>query len=358
MSSFFIALSGVLGLFFGSFLACLAYRWPRNLSLLNPTRSFCPSCQRTLSWYENIPLLSWLLLRGHCRTCGKPISPMYPLVELLTALIFVGLLLRFGWPGGTVFWLFAAPLIAIAVIDFEFLQIPDLLSLGGGLAGLLVSPLNPALGPAVAPRIVDAVLGGALGAGLLYVIAVLGKAAFGRYEIRSEEPVPFEVQPSGVDSHRLVIGDEAFEWADHFFSRSDRIRIYFLDARLGTTAFRAGQLDLTRSELRIGSQRIPITQAERLSGTLNRVQLPREAMGLGDLKLLAMIGAFTGWQGVLFTIPVAALLGCIFGVSLMLIREGAIGARIPFGPYLAAAALLWLFFGPEAVGLYQRWLGG
>ena len=297
------------------------------------------------------------MLRGRCRTCGKPISPMYPLVELVTALVFVGLVLRFGWPAGTLFWLFAAPLIGIAVIDFEFLLIPDLLSLGGGLVGLLVSPLNPTLGPAVVPRIVAAVLGAAFGASLLYVIAVLGKAAFGRYEIRPEEPVPFEVQPSGVDSHRLVVGDVAFEWTDHFFSRGDRIRIHFLAARLGATVLGAGQLDLTRSELRIGTNRFPIAQAERLSGTLTRVQLPRQAMGFGDLKLLSMIGAFVGWQGVLFTIPAAALLGCIIGVSLMLIREGAIAAKIPFGPYLAAAALAWLFLGPEAVALYQRWLG-
>jgi leader peptidase (prepilin peptidase)/N-methyltransferase len=357
MSSFFIAFSGVIGLVVGSFLACLAYRWPRHLSVLNPARSFCPACQRILAWYENIPVLSWVMLRGRCRTCGKPISPMYPLVELVTALLFVGVVLRFDWPAGTVFWLFAAALIAIAVIDFEFLLIPDALSLGGGLAGLLVSPLNPTLGPAPVPRLLAAVVGAALGAVLLYVIAVLGKAAFGRYEIRLEEPVPFKVQPSGVDSHRLVVGDEAFEWADHLVSRSDRLRIYFLDAKLGTTAFRAGWLDLTRSELRIGTKRMPIAQAEQLSGTLTRLQLPREAMGLGDLKLLAMIGAFTGWQGVLFTIPAAALLGSILGVSLMLIREGAIAAKIPFGPYLAAAALLWLFIGPEAVGLYQHWLG-
>jgi leader peptidase (prepilin peptidase) / N-methyltransferase len=355
MSSVFIAFSGVIGLVVGSFLACLAYRWPRDLSILHPARSFCPACQRTLAWYENIPVLSWLVLRGRCRTCGKPISPMYPLVELVTGGVFVGLVLRFGWPAGIVFWLFAASLITIAVIDFEFLLIPDLLSLGGGLTGLLVSPLNPTLGPAPLPRMADAIFGAALGAILLYVIAILGKAAFGRYEIRLEEPVPFEVQPSG-DSHRLLVGDDAFELADHLFSRSDRIRIYFLDARLDTTAFPAGQLDLTRSELRIGTKRIPIAQAEQLSGTLTRVQLPREAMGLGDLKLLAMIGAFTGWQGVLFTIPVAALLGCILGVSLMLIREGAIAAKIPFGPYLGAAALLWLFLGPEAVGLYQHWL--
>jgi leader peptidase (prepilin peptidase)/N-methyltransferase len=137
--------SAAMGAVIGSFLNACIHRMPRNISLGNPKRSFCPSCQRLIPWYENLPLISWLALRGKCSGCGARISVRYFLVELLTAATFLALWLYHGLPLAPVYWLFAALLITATFIDIEHFIIPDEITWGGTAAGILLSVAVPAM---------------------------------------------------------------------------------------------------------------------------------------------------------------------------------------------------------------------
>ncbi len=157
-------LAAILGLCLGSFLNVVIYRLPRGLSLVRP-RSFCPNCKHTLAWYENLPLLSFLWQRGRCRRCGHPIPWRYPLVELLSAFLACLMLWRFG-PGfeAAGFYAFSLLLLAATWIDAEHRIIPDEISLGGLLLGLLFSGVNPLAPPK------EAFLGALAGAGGFYLL--------------------------------------------------------------------------------------------------------------------------------------------------------------------------------------------
>ena len=160
-----------LGLIVGSFLNVVAYRLPRGLSLVRPG-SRCPACGRALSAAENVPVLSYLVLRGRCRRCKARISPRYPAVEALTGLLFAGIALRYG-PTATAIVLlgFAASLLAAALIDFDHRIIPDEISLGGLLFGLIVAPSVRGLdGAPVFAAYREAFAGALLGAGILWAV--------------------------------------------------------------------------------------------------------------------------------------------------------------------------------------------
>ena len=134
------ALAFVFGLLIGSFLNVCIHRWPRGRSVVKP-RSHCVRCRKTIAWYDNIPVLSYVLLRGRCRHCGRHISMRYPAVELFTALAFVWLVRQFGpTPEAAKMCAFGAMLIALVVTDFEKRLLPDELTLGGLAIGILISP--------------------------------------------------------------------------------------------------------------------------------------------------------------------------------------------------------------------------
>ncbi|NPB09844.1 MAG: prepilin peptidase [Thermodesulfobacteria bacterium] len=160
-----LVLGFVLGALVGSFLNVCAYRLPRGESIVSP-RSRCPSCKTPIRWYDNIPILSYLLLRGRCRFCRAPIPKRYPAVELITALLSLSLVARFGF-SIPYFFLFAftAALLVVSLIDLEFQIIPDEISLPGIVLGLLFSPWNPLTTP------LEALLGALCGAGGLYLVA-------------------------------------------------------------------------------------------------------------------------------------------------------------------------------------------
>lgn len=170
-----------MGLCLGSFSNVVIHRLPRGRSLVRPP-SHCPRCRRPVAAYDNVPVLSWVLLRGRCRHCEKPISWRYPLVELLTGALFAAVWWR--WEGQ---WAWAAAaaaaltaLLCVAFIDCDTFLIPDELSLGLAAAGLLCSPLNPTLGDAASGRLVASAAGAVFGLGLCWAIAALGEKAFGR----------------------------------------------------------------------------------------------------------------------------------------------------------------------------------
>jgi len=249
--------SVVLGLVVGSFLNVCIYRLPRDLSVVRP-RSHCPACGRTIRWYDNLPVLSYLLLRGRCRSCGVSISLRYPAVECATAFLCWLCLRRFGltWEFGVAF-VYGAALLTVSVIDLDHRIIPDEISLPGIVCGLLLAALTPYR------AFRDSLLGLLVGGGFLFVVG------------------------------------------------------------LGYEALRK-----------------------------------QEGIGGGDIKLLAMMGAFTGWKGSLFTIFAGSLIASVVGVSLMILRRADGKLPIPFGPFLSAASFLYLLAGKEIVLAYWNWVHG
>lgn len=166
-----LAFAFALGLVVGSFLNVVIHRVPRGESIVHP-RSRCPACHATIAAFDNVPLLSWLLLRGRCRRCGTPISLRYPAVELLTGAVFAALLASRGFvPETALLFCFAALLIAAAGVDFDHGWIPDAVSLGGLALGLAAMPVARALGgEPYGLALAHAALGAALGAGSLWVV--------------------------------------------------------------------------------------------------------------------------------------------------------------------------------------------
>lgn len=162
----------VLGLCIGSFLNVVIARLPAGLSVVKP-RSRCPRCEKGIAWYDNFPVVSWVVLRAKCRSCGLPISPRYPTVELLTGLLALALAQRYGvdWRVLT-FLAFVALLVAIAYIDLDYWIIPDELSITGIVLGLLASLVNPDL------TFVDALIGGAAGFASFALVGFVGAKVF------------------------------------------------------------------------------------------------------------------------------------------------------------------------------------
>jgi leader peptidase (prepilin peptidase)/N-methyltransferase len=238
MSSWGGALAFVLGLCVGSFLNVCIYRLPRRESIHWPG-SRCTSCGRALAWYENIPVLSWLALRARCRTCKAPVSAIYPMVELTTAVLFAAGYLVYGATGLlAIRLLFACALIVLFVIDLQHRILPNVITIPGIGVGLLCSLWWP-------PGWVASLLGAVAGGGVLLAIA------------------------------------EAY------------VR-------------------------------------------LRKV----EGLGMGDVKMLAMIGAFLGWQLALVTLVLASFAGSLVGVALIASGRGGMKAALPFGTFLSVGALV------------------
>jgi leader peptidase (prepilin peptidase)/N-methyltransferase len=170
----FLTLIALFGLIIGSFLNVCIWRLPLKQSVTNPPRSYCPQCEHKLSWFDNIPVLSWLLLRAHCRYCQKSISGQYPLVELLSALAAGAAFVRFGLtPTGIAIYVLLATLIVITFIDFEHKIIPDLINFPGMIIGLvlsIVTEFTHVFTPPLASGTTDSLLGMLIGGGGFYAV--------------------------------------------------------------------------------------------------------------------------------------------------------------------------------------------
>lgn len=240
----------------GSFLNVCIYRLPRGESVVFPA-SHCPHCNRSIRWYDNIPVFSYCALRGKCRFCGNPISFQYPLVEALAGAFSLLFFLRFSLVEYGIYFLLVSSLLVVTFIDFKYQIIPDLISLPGIPAGFLASFLLPRI------TYRDSLLGIILGGGILYAVA------WGYYRLRKTE-----------------------------------------------------------------------------------------GMGGGDIKLLAMIGAFLGSTAVLVTIFVSAFLGSLAGITMMIFKGKGRTYAIPYGPFLALGAVVALLWGDLLVAWYQGpWVG-
>jgi leader peptidase (prepilin peptidase)/N-methyltransferase len=347
------AFAFVLGATIGSFLNVCIYRLPRDLSVNEPRRSFCPHCKATIPWYQNLPIVSWLALRGRCASCGATISPRYLLVEILTGCAFLALWLKFGLPLAPAYALFAALLIVATFIDFEHYIIPDEITLGGAVTGIVLSAALPGLmGSTVWWHGALLSLGAAaLGYGALWLVVEGGKLAFGRKRLVPEKPEPFRLEPDD-ENPRLVIGEEIWPWEEIFSRPTDALVIECQHAALNGAALRGPAVRVFYNRIVADGKETAIEDVREFTGVLRAVVIPREAMGLGDVKFLACIGAFLGWQAVVFTIVTSSVIGAVIGGVALLATRGRAGGKIPYGPYLALGAALWLVCGPELVHWY------
>jgi leader peptidase (prepilin peptidase) / N-methyltransferase len=354
-----VAVAFVFGAIIGSFLNVCIYRIPRRISFISPMRSFCPACGTQIPWHLNVPILSWLVLRGRCANCHAPIDPRYLIVETLTGILFAVA----AWivPVPTLFsvWVILAILVVTTFVDLEFFIIPDLMSKSGIASGLVLSILTPGLHQTSAPlqAFLSAIAGGITGLLILFLVGELGKLAFGRYKFTLNTPARFHLQSLPEGERQIVIDQESFSWSEHFFRRSDRIILQATEAEIDGAAYRRVELILFEDRVCVGREMIELEKIKSLSGWTTGGQFPREAMGIGDMKLIAAIGTFVGWQGVLFTIAAGSFIGAASGLIGIILGRCTRSQKIPFGPYLAIATVIWSFWGQELSRLYARVLG-
>jgi leader peptidase (prepilin peptidase) / N-methyltransferase len=350
----FGAFAFLFGAAVGSFLNVVIYRLPRDLSINKPRRSFCPSCKKQISWHHNLPLLSWLLLRGRCRNCGQRISFRYFTVELLTALLFLLIWENFPWEIAIAYWVFIALVIAATFIDFEYFIIPDEITIGGTVAGLVAAVLVPQL-MNTDGRVTALLLSAgsaALGYALLWLVLEGGKLVFGKKRIRLDQPTAFTWTRQGDDAD-LVVGEEKTLWSEFFARDSDQLLLYCANAKIAEREFGDTILRFRFNRLEVGSDSFELDQLDEIRGTVRQIQIPREAMGRGDLKFLACVGAFLGWRAVLFAVFAGSLYGSVVGVLTLILGKRVWSLKLPFGPYLALGAVTWMFFGEALLGWYQ-----
>ena len=337
----------VFGLVCGSFLNAVIHRLPRGISIAFPRRSFCPACGRSLPWRDNIPVLSWLLLRGRCAGCGAEIAARYPLVEILTAVLFLWLWMSFPPALAASYMVLVAILIAGTFIDLEHMILPDILTLGGAAVGVLLSAsvAGMQVGETWDERLRSSLFGAGVGFAVLFAVVELGKLAFGRkrFDLRPEEN--FRLQ-SGPEGPRLLLGEESWDLSEFFYRATDVLEVH---------AAGGGVWQLRPDGVLRDGEHCSYKDADGWHGTACAVVVPREAMGFGDVKFMLTLGAFLGWTGALFSIAAGSVIGAVAGVVLLATRRLEEAGRIPFGPYLAAGALLWLAAGPFIVAwLWQR----
>ena len=207
--------------------------------------------------------------------------------------------------------------------------------LGGGIAGLI---------------------GAVSGSGILWLVVEGGRMAFGRRRLRFVTPAQVEWVRSGEEACLKVDG-ESMEWGEFFFRGTESLQMRAVDGDCDGVKLGEGLWKWSLNSLEAGAQKFDLNLISRISGRIVELVIPREVMGFGDVKLLAAIGAFLGWRGVLFALFAGATVGSVVGVVGALMRRREWSARIPFGPYLALGAMLWLAAGSACLRWYWEALG-
>lgn len=356
--------AALLGACVGSFLNVVIYRLPAGLSVNHPKRSFCPLCHHTIPWWRNIPLLSWLLLRGKCADCHAPIPFRYWLVELTTALLFVASWHFFPALAAAGLFLLMSLLVAITFIDAEHQIIPASLTyigLGVGLASSLLDPQLLYLGGTVADGsswwrpLLDSALGWTLGFFGLWSVVLLGKMLFGKKKIDFSEPTDWQLIDATTEEDPLLFScdGEELPWHEIFFRKSDEMQLLCSSIVLDGVSIPAGLLRIRETEITLpDGKQLQLEALHSLSGKVTQAVIPREAMGMGDPHLLGMIGAFIGGAGALFTVCASAFFAILWAVIARIGR----GKPLPYGPFLALGALAWIFGGWRLWNLYLEWI--
>jgi len=246
----------ILGAVIGSFLNVCIYRIPMEESVIYPS-SHCPECGEKIKWYDNIPIISYLILRGKCRNCGKKISVQYPLIELLTGILTAGVIWKYGISFVSLYFLILTyVLVVVSTIDLKTMLVPEKFCYFAMVAGILLSPFIPVI------SLKDSILGASFGAGIILFI---------------------------IETYYIFTG--------------------------------------------------------------------KEGMGYGDASIMAIIGAFLGWEKVLLTIFFASLIGSVVGIALMVLKGKNAKFALPFGPFLSIGAYITILFGNEIIKWYLGKLG-
>ena len=352
---FFSTFAFVLGAAVGSFLNVCIYRWPVDLSINRPRRSFCPQCKQPIPWHQNLPLVSWLALGGRCANCQAKIPFRYFAVELVTALLFLAIWQRFPWQVAIAYWIFVSFLIVGTFIDFEHFIIPDRVTIGGTIVGVACSIVVPALmqtDSRVAAG-VRAALAGALGYVILWIVLEAGKIAFGRKRIVFDAPTTFTWTKRDDEDAHFIVGTEESLWSEYFAREKDKLLLQCDEVRVDDREYGNVTLDFRYDRVNADGNVLMLDDVMSISGVTRELVIPREAMGRGDLKFLAAIGAFLGWRAVLFSLFAGSLLGSVIGLVTLVVGKPVWSAKLPFGPYLAFGAVTWMFFGETVL----RWYG-
>jgi len=306
---------------------------------------------------NGLPLATWLWLRGKCKNCGAPISPRYFLVELFTGVMFLACWLAFGGQSAAlalVYSVFLAGLIAATFIDFEHFIIPDEITIGGMVVGFLCSFLLPALHreQSLTGGMTQSVLGIGVGGGLIYFILRLGKLLFGCQKLAL--PANTKIVFSETAVH---LPDKDIPYEELFYRQSDVIAMQAHTVELVDRGYKDVLVRLSPKRLLIGDEELNPEEVPHMEAVSAEIVLPREAMGLGDVKFMAAIGAFLGWQAVIFSLMVSSIIGSFVGLGLILMGKREWSSRLPYGPYIALAAAIWVFAGQELVSWFFRLLG-
>lgn len=352
----------IIGASIGSFLNVVIYRIPLGMSVNKPKRSFCPVCKNQLTLLQNLPVVSWLCLRGKCAHCSAPIPFRYIAVEILTAILF-GLVWWVFPPEVVLFlWVLIGLLVAISYIDAEHLIIPTNLTWGGSVVGLIACSVWPHLSAMIGYQftwkegLVSGVIGWVVGFVGLWLVVELGKKAFGKRAMKFDSEVEWSLKEpvSDQDPMCFVIDGEEIPWWDVFVRKTDRLIIEATSVVVDGEETGASQLVIRETGIELADGRkFDLEKMVSLSGRATSVVIPREAMGMGDVHLLAMIGAFFGWSGVFFSLFGASL----FAIVAAVIGRIGFGKQLPFGPFIAMGAVAWMFGGAELWRLYLDFLG-
>ena len=338
----------VFGAVIGSFLNVCIHRMPRGESIVTPP-SACPHCGTHIRWYHNIPLVTYLMIRGKCRYCGVSITPRYFVVELLTAVAFLAVWLRFdGWEP-VIYWIMFSGLIAATFIDCEHLIIPNEITLGGIVVGVLLSLLRPM---PIMTAWMQSLLGILCGGGVLWLVVEVGKMLFGKQKLTLAPGTRIVIA-----NQQVTIETDVWPWENLFYRQSDRIVFQAATLKFSDQTFESVAVAISETKLIVNGQEFDLETIGSIEATSTQINLPREAMGFGDVKLLAAIGAFLGWQATLFTVFFSSILGSLVGLSGIAFRRMQWQTRIPYGPYLVMAAVLWVFCGQPIIQWYLHLIG-
>ena len=354
--AFWAAVFFLVGCCVGSFLNVCIHRLPLGESIVSPP-SHCPHCRYSIPAWLNIPLITWLMLRGRCRNCGAPIAIRYFLVELLTGVAFLACWVRFGEGSPAVAVVYAillAGLITASFIDLGHYIIPDEITKGGIAVGLLCSFLVPRLHhqTAAAGGLILSGVGAAVGAGLIYAVVRGGKLLFGRQRVKLPPDTLVVFTEDG-----LLLPEGKLPFDEIFYRQTDTVIVDARRVEMVDRCYSDVVVRLSPQQLTIGEHEFDPATVPHLEVVAQRLTLPREAMGLGDVKFMSAIGAFLGWQAVIFSLFASAVLGTIGGGLTLLVRRSGGSREIPYGPYIALAAAIWMFCGPELVNWWLRFMG-
>ena len=344
---------GIFGAMTGSFLNVVIHRMPREESIVHPP-SHCPTCNHRIPMWQNMPIFSWLMLRGRCASCRTAISPRYIGVEALTGVLFVAAWLYYGeeapWAAASASILLAG-FVAATFIDFEHFIIPDQITLGGVGVGFLLSLVAPELHQetSILAALRSSALGILVGGGVVYLVLRLGKFLFGRERVALEPGSRVIFHDAGI---RLPDREISFE--EVFYRESDTVVMEGRHLELADRCYVSGEMRLSPKALRIGDEVLDPESEPYLAAEVESLTLPREAMGLGDVKFMAAIGAFLGWKATLFSLMFSSVLGAVVGLGLIALGRQHLSGRLPYGPYIAVAATGWVFGGSA---LWERLFG-